>query len=583
MSLVHHKRSASTLPEALDQAASTAHGMTFYDGRGRVAARASFAELRDRARDLGRRLLGLDVAKGDKIAIVAETRLEFAALFFACQYAGLVPVPLTAIVNLGGRDNYVKQLSFLIRNCEARAVFASDEFIEFVNEAVADAPVQFAGDVAEFVERFDAAGELPAVAPEDLAYVQYTSGSTRVARGTLISQRAVMCNLHAIVRDGLKIRPDDSFFSWLPFYHDMGLVGKLLSPVVGQVPVSYLGSRDFALRPRLWLKLLDETQATISFAPSFGYGLCARRLRSGEGQRYNLSNWRIAGVGAEMIRRQTMEGFVAAVAGSGFDEKVLFPCYGMAEVGLAISFSPAGSGVQVDYVDRDLCMNERVARPLGADDGAAVQEFVDCGLPLPGIQVEIRDEHGALLPERHIGRIWLKTDSVMEGYLNAPEATAEALSGDGWLNTGDLGYLRDGRVVITGREKDLIIINGRNYWPQDLEYEAEQFPGVRSGDVMAFSFPDASNEEKVVVLVQCRETEEAKREALRRNIRGRIRTEFACDCRVELVDAHTLPRTSSGKPSRSRARADFAASLTEKAAEALEGETLLQARLSAAG
>ncbi|MBX3707695.1 MAG: fatty acyl-AMP ligase [Pseudomonadales bacterium] len=551
---------ASTLPEALDRAARTDHGMTFFDSRGAVERRISYGELRDRSLELAGRLAGAGFKPGERIAMVAETRLDFVQLFFACQYAGLVPVPLNASVNLGGRDSYVRQLAFLVRNCEARALFGSDAFLEFMTEAAGDLGLAHLGTLEAFENAFVERRALPQVTPADHAYVQYTSGSTRVARGVLMTQRAVMTNLRAIIFDGLKLRPDDRFFSWLPFYHDMGLVGKLLTPVAGRASVAYLDSRHFALRPRLWLKLLEETGATISFGPSFGYGLCARRMRDGEGAGYDLSRWRVAGIGAEMIRMRTIEEFLEAVAGSGFDASALLPCYGMAEVGLAISFSELGGGVHADRVDRQQCMEGRRAVPHVPGSCGPTLEFVSCGRPLAGIEVEIRDSAGRRLPDRMIGTIYAKTDSVMDVYLNNPEASAEALVG-GWLNTGDLGYLVDGNVVITGREKDLIIVHGRNYWPQDLEYVAEQHPGVRAGDAMAFSLEDGSGNERVVMLVQCRELDAAARERMRSQIEARVRAEFSCDCEVELVGAHTLPRTSSGKPSRSRARADYAASL----------------------
>ncbi|NJN52509.1 MAG: AMP-binding protein, partial [Gammaproteobacteria bacterium] len=325
-----------------------------------------------------------------------------------------------------------------------------------------------------------------------IAYVQYTSGSTRVARGALITQRAVMRNLGAIIRDGLEVQPHDRFFSWLPFYHDMGLVGKLLVPVAAQVPVAYLGTREFAMRPRLWLTLMDRTQSTISFGPPFGYELCARRLRPGEGEKFSLVRWRVAGVGAEMIRAEALTAFDDAVQGSGFCTDSFLPCYGMAEVGLAISFSKLGRGPVIDYVNRDDCVTRRLAisvpRPEHID--APIREFVDCGLPLPGNEVEVRDADGRVLPGREIGTIFVKSNSVMQGYLGEPQATADVLTPDGWLNTGDIGYMVDGVLTITGRKKDLIIIHGRNIWPQDLEHIAEAEPEVRSGDAVAFSVPD---------------------------------------------------------------------------------------------
>jgi fatty-acyl-CoA synthase len=537
--------------------------MTFFNGRGDVLRELSYAELRELAMDAARRLLALPgVSRGDRIALVAETRPEFAILFFACVYAGLVPVPLPATVSLGGRDYYLRQLRFLISNSEARAAFATAEFVGFLQGAVRDLPLALAGTLADLDAKPAVDVIPPPPAPEEIAYVQYTSGSTRVARGAVITQRAVMNNLGAIIRDGLELKPTDRFFSWLPFYHDMGLVGKLLVPVAGQVPVAYLGTREFAMRPRLWLTLMDRTQSTISFGPPFGYELCARRLREGEGARFALSQWRVAGVGAEMIRADALTAFQRAVQGSGFCSDAFLPCYGMAEVGLAISFSKLGRGPVIDTVDRNDIVRNRFARAVTKlnRERAPVREFVDCGHPLPGNIVEVRNADGVVLGEREIGTIWVKSDSVMSGYLGEPQATAAVLTPDGWLNTGDLGYLLDGHIVVTGREKDIIVVGGRNFWPQDLEYVAESQPGVRTGDAMAFCHDDGDGEQ-VVMLIQCRERDDAPREHLRHTVHAHIKTEFGIHCNVELVDAHALPRTSSGKPSRSQARQNYLLSL----------------------
>jgi len=537
--------------------------MTFFDGRGEVVCELSYRELRAQAMHAARRLLGLvDVTRGDRIALVAETRSEFVILFFACQYAGLVPVPLPATVSLGGRDQYLRQLRFLIENSGARAAFATDDFVGLLRDATRGLDLALAGRLEDLNALAGSDAKLVGSDVDDVAYVQYTSGSTRVARGAVITQRAVMCNLAAIISDGLALRPDDRFFSWLPFYHDMGLVGKLLVPVAGQVPVAYLGTREFAMRPRMWLTLMDRTKATISFGPPFGYELCARRLRAGDGAKFDLSNWRVAGVGAEMIRPDALASFVRAVDGSGFTGAAFVPSYGMAEVGLAISFAQRERGVGVDYVDRNDCVKHRRARPVARphQSRAPVRAFVDCGAPLPGVAVEVRGSNGEVLPEREIGTLWVRTASVMKGYLHQPEATAEVLTPDGWLDTGDLGYLHDGRIFVTGREKDMIIVGGRNFWPQDLEHVAESQESVRTGDSMAFSISDDDGE-RVVLLMQTRELDPAARARLRHTVHAHIKTEFGIHCHVELVDSHALPRTSSGKPSRSQARRMYAASL----------------------
>jgi fatty-acyl-CoA synthase len=559
-----------TLTDALDHAATGSHGMTFFDGHGEPYCDLGYRLLRERAVATARRLVALGAERGDRIAIVAETRPEFVILFFACQYAGLVPVPMPATVSLGGRDHYLSQLHFLVRNARARAAFATPDFIDLLREAVDDASLEFVGTLDELDVREMSSQPLVPSTPDEIAYVQYTSGSTRVARGAVITQRAVMINLRAIIDHGIALTPQDRFFSWLPFYHDMGLVGKLLVPVAGQAPVAYLGTREFAMRPRLWLALVERTRATISFGPPFGYELCARRLRNGGGEGFSLAHWRLAGVGAEMIRRDTLDAFVSAVERSGFDRRAFVPSYGMAEVGLAISFSTQGTGVVVDRVDARPAEKSRLAR--SATDNAdpnATREFVDCGPALPGIDVEVRAADGRKLSDRRIGTLWVKTASVMEGYLDDPIATSEVLAPNGWLNTGDLGYLVDGHVFVTGREKDIIIVNGRNLWPQDLEYVAERQDGVRTGDAMAFSLVGADRREEVVMLLQCREQDAEKRDALAANLRAQIRTEFGVDCRIELVDPHALPRTSSGKPSRSKARQKYLSSLAAESPSAI--------------
>jgi fatty-acyl-CoA synthase len=337
----------------------------------------------------------------------------------------------------------------------------------------------------------------------------------------------------------------------------MGLVGLVLVPVATQVSVDYLDTRDFAMRPRQWLKLMSETQSTISFSPSFGYELCARRLRPGEADRYDLSRWRVAGIGAEMIRSETLVHFADTLEPAGFDRRAFLACYGMAECSLAISFAPLFSGYSTDRIDMDHLAAHREALPVLVDEAARSREFVDCGRPLPEYEVEIRDDAGQVLPERHTGTIFVRGASVMSGYFNAPDETRACLSADGWLNTGDIGYFKDGSLIITGRQKDLIIINGRNIWPQDLEYLAERQPGVRVGDALAFAVSTSGGSEHCVLVVQCRENDPARRQELVDRLSGLARSEMGVDCFIELVPPHTLPRTSSGKLSRAKARQNF--------------------------
>lgn len=550
----------ATLAEALDYAAQGDTGFNFYTGTGKLYAVLSYASLKQEAQTLARRLLSLELERGARVAMVAETTPDFHRFFFACQYAGLVPVPLPAAIHLGGHQAYVAQLRRLLTICEAKAAMAPVGFLPFLTEAAEGLDLRMVGSPETFTELPESPVRLQPLESHEIAYLQYTSGSTRFPRGVMITEQAVMNNLADIGRYGAQVRPGDRIVSWLPYYHDMGLVGKVLVPVASQLSVDYLGTRDFAMRPRQWLNLMSKNRATISFSPPFGYELCVRRLREEEADKFDLSAWRVAGVGAETIRPGPLEDFAKLLAPSGFSSRAFLACYGMAECSLAVSFAPLDSGLELDRVDGDHLAEYREAVPLGSISGKSsgrANTLVNCGVPLPGYRVEVRDQQGRVLPERKCGMLFVKSPSVMAGYFNDPEMTGETLSSDGWLNTGDLGYRVGSSLVITGRVKDLIIINGRNIWPQDLEYLAEQQLEVRTGDASAFSVPGEDGEEKAVLVVQCRESHVTKRASLIERLHCLIREELGIDCLIELVPPHTLPRTSSGKLSRSGARRDF--------------------------
>jgi fatty-acyl-CoA synthase len=550
----------SCLAEALDYAAEGETGYNFYSGRGELYAVLTYTALREQARALAKRLCGIGLKRGARVALIAETHPDFLRFFFACQYAGLVPVPLPVSINLGSHTTYVRQLRDLLISCRASIAIAPPGFVPFVREAAQELRLHFLGDPDTFIEQFpEQATEPQPLISSEVAYLQYTSGSTRFPRGVMITQRAVLSNLAGIIKYGVKVRPGDRCVSWLPYYHDMGLVGLILTPVASQISVDYLSTRDFAMRPRQWLALMARNKATISFSPPFGYELCARRLRPDEVAKFDLSAWRVAGVGAETIRPESLARFAEVLEPSGFDKKAFVACYGMAECSLAVSFAPLDQGLKVDYVEGDQLAErqEALAVSNSPESATRVSGFTNCGVPLPGYQVDIRNDDGRSLPERCIGTIFVKGPSVMSGYFNDPEETRQALSPDGWLDTGDIGYRIEDSLVITGRKKDLIIINGRNIWPQDLEYLAEQQPEVRPGDALAFSAPGTDGKDTTILVVQCREADVDKRKDLVTRLRGLIREELGIECFIELVPLHTLPRTSSGKLSRSKARQNF--------------------------
>jgi fatty-acyl-CoA synthase len=248
------------------------------------------------------------------------------------------------------------------------------------------------------------------------------------------------------------------------------------------------------------------------------------------------------------------------LAPSGFNPNAFTACYGMAECSLAVSFSPLDLGIQLDWVDPERLAEEQTADPVAPNchwRTAKSKSFVKCGFPLPGFEVEVRNPEGQSMPERHVGTLYVRGPSIMSGYFGEEALTAEVLSADGWLNTGDLAYMADGSVVITGRQKDLIIINGRNIWPQDLEYIAESQPEVRTGDASAFSVTAADGDDKAVLVLECRESRHTQRMELANRIQALIRQDLGIDCFIELVPRNTLPRTTSGKLSRSGAKKDF--------------------------
>lgn len=546
----------ATLSAALDYAAGSQTGMNFYrGGRNELVAAATYSDIHKQTIAVAYRMQSLGLPRGSKVALIASTDLDFIVFFFACQYAGLVPTPLPAIIQVGGYDGFVRQIRGLIQDSQAKIVVASDAFTKHLDEACLNIDLAFKGAYQKFMLLPEDTRPLQPLGPDEVAYIQYTSGSTRLPRGVMVQSRAAMANLEGMIQHGVQLNATDRCLSWLPFYHDMGLVGLMLLPVACQSSVDYMGTREFAVRPRLWLDLLSKTKATMSYSPPFGYELCARRLRENQAERYDLSHWRIAGVGAEMIRSETLMQFADALKPANFKADAFLPSYGMAECSLGVSFSKVDQRFGLDRIDREQYADFAIAKPSESEQHG--RTFIACGYPLPDHEIQIRADDGTNLPDRHVGTIFVRGPSLMCGYLNRPDLTAEVLSEDRWLNTGDLGYELDGQLFITGRCKDLIIINGRNIWPQDIEHIAESAPGMRSGDALAFALSEEGAPEKAVVVIQCKERDVAKRSQLANNIQSTIRADFGIDCEVELVPAHTLPRTSSGKLSRSQAKLDF--------------------------
>jgi fatty-acyl-CoA synthase len=543
-----------TLGEALDYAASGVRGLNFHDARGNLARAYPYAELRTDAIAAAHRLIAAGIKPGDRIALVAETGAEFATLFFGAIYAGAWPVPLPLPTSFGGRDSYIDQLKVQLASSDPQMFFYPAELAEMASEAARHGGIEGL-DYEAFLAREAAESALPSASPSDIAYLQYSSGSTRFPHGVAVTHAALLNNLAAHAH-GMELIDSDRCVSWLPWYHDMGLVGCLLSPVANQVSVDYLKTEDFARRPLAWLDLISRnTGTTLSYSPTFGYDICSRRMSSQTkaSDRFDLSRWRVAGNGADMIRPDVMQAFVDAFADAGFHATSFLPSYGLAEATLAVSIMPPGEGIVVELVEETQLSGGEQGGANGFRRPQRYRAIVNCGKPVKDMTVEIREEDGTPLPEKAIGKVWCQGPSIMDGYFRDQAAT-DACMQDGWLDTGDMGYLSEGYVYIVGRAKDMIIINGRNHWPQDIEWAVEQIPGFKAGDIAAFAITTPGGEETPAVLVQCRTSDDAERSRLRDAIRDRVRSITGMNCVIELVPPRTLPRTSSGKLSRAKAR-----------------------------
>lgn len=544
----------ATFTEAVDYAAKGIRGLNFYSPRGDLVDVLTYAELRRRALLFARRLMGLGAEPGDRVALMAETSADFVVAFTGCVYAGILPVPLPLPTSFGGKEGYLQQIGSQLASCDPRILTGPDNLIQIVRDGGANISTGQLLGWSEWEHLPLSTRRLPEPRAEETAYLQYSSGSTRFPHGIAITHRALMANCHAKTAHALDMRDSDRCISWLPFYHDMGLVGCLLAVICAQLSADYMSTDDFARRPLTWLKLISQNSGTsVSYSPTFGYDIAARRATADALAGLDLSRWRLAGNGGDMIRLDIMQTFADTFAAAGFAPSAFVPSYGLAEATLTVSTMPMGEGLVCDLID------ERLLGQLG---GGATQpdsevtryrSVVNCGRPLPGFEIEIRAASGGVLDDTRIGSVWIKGDSLMTGYFRDQDATDACLV-DGWLNTGDIGYLRDGYLYIVGRAKDMLIINGCNYWPQDIEWAVEQISGLKSGDSAAFGVRRDNGIEEPVVLVHCRNSDPEQRRTLRDEVKARVRQLTGMLATVELVAPKSLPRTSSGKLARTRAR-----------------------------
>jgi fatty-acyl-CoA synthase len=472
----------------------------------------------------------------------------------ACQYAGLVPAPLPLPVTLGGRSSYERQLERMADTGDFFALLAPASMEPIMSSAL--------NDTATPVLTFEAVYELPQgdnlrpFGADDLCYIQYSSGSTSSPKGILGTQSSVSANCHAITKHGLQVNEMDRATSWLPLYHDMGLIGCMLAPLVSQMSVDFMDPTDFTRRPMTWLQLISDHKGTLSYSPTFGYELCVRRWR--EDRELDLSSWRGAGIGGDMVRPEPLTEFAALFSPMGFKESAFTPSYGMAETTLAATFAPLGQGLLKHTID--MRRYETASEAITATDLTPMVDrrtFVACGVKLPEHDVEIRDENNTILGEDRVGRICLKGPSLSPGYFRNSQATEAAFSRDGWLDTGDLGYWHDGQLIVTGRYKDLILYHGRNIWPQDIEWAAQAAAPHRCGRACAFSVGGAGDQKTIMLLIECRTRDPKLLTEIETAVSAAIRLEVGVPVQLMLVPKSTMIITSSGKLSRARVKQKY--------------------------
>jgi len=455
---------------------------------------------REKALDVAKRLVKY-ADKDARIGIAAVSSPEFAILFFACQYAGLVPAPLPLPVTLGGRSSYERQLQRMAETGDFHALFTPARMEPIMSAALNDTNVP----VLTFEDAFNLpeGNTLRPHSSEDMCYIQYSSGSSSSPKGILGTQHSVSSNCRGITRDGMQMTETDRGTTWLPMYHDMGLIGFMIAPMMSQLTVDYLDPQDFTRRPMTWLQLISDHKGTLSYSPTFGYELCVRRWRAD--RELDLSSWRAAGIGGDMVRPEPLTEFAKTFGEMGFKESCFKPSYGLAETTLAATFAPFGQGLKKHTID--MGRYEKTSEAVDASDVTPEENkrtFVACGKVLPDHKIEVRDFDSNILGERKVGQVFLKGPSVSPGYFRNKQATEASFSTDGWLNTGDLGYWLDDQLVITGRFKDLILWHGRNIWPQDIEWAAQAAAPHRCGRACSFSIGGAGDEKTIMLLLECR-------------------------------------------------------------------------------
>ncbi|MPY93045.1 MAG: AMP-binding protein [Acidimicrobiia bacterium] len=550
-----------TLVSRIERAAVTAGSVTFLVGGGKD--QVPWSQLHSEALDLAAELQVLGLRPGGHLAILGPTTRALVTAIQATWLAGATLVVLPLPMRLGSLEEFTAQTRDRVRSADVDLLLVDADLAPFIGEPVdGDPPTALLQDVVA-ASADPSPLVRPDVRPDDLALLQFTSGSTSQPKGVMLPHRTICANHDAMI-EVVGISADDVLVSWLPLYHDMGLVGMLLVGMTTGVDLVLASPQDFLGEPARWMEWVSEYGATVTAGPNFSWVLATRAMRTHTSRGLaplDLSRLRIGLNGAEPVDPATMRALIEAGEPHRLDAGAVFPAFGMAEVAIGGTFPAPLSGLRTDWVDVTVLEGERYASPASAE-AAGARELVKLGAPVPGLEMRIVDpDSSATLGPREVGELQLRGTSVTTGYYKDPAATADLLR-DGWLCTGDLAYEVDGDLVICGRIKDVIIVGGRNVFPQDVERVVGEVDGVRAGNVIAFGVPGRHGKESLVVVAESRGAlgDEASCGELRGAVATRVREAVGLPVRdVVLVPPSTLPKTSSGKLQRSLCKSRYLA------------------------
>ena len=525
----------------------------------------TFEELRDAAWERGLQLLAMGLEKGDHVGIIVPDPQDFVLTFLGAACVGIVSIPLYPPLGFGKLDSYVRDTARIMTIGKAKALVTSKQVQPVLWSLMSDVPTLEQLVTVEKVKEQVPAPRASAetVDPDDICFLQFTSGSTAAPKGVIVSHRSLGANTQHLTEHGIGLGQleTDVSLSWLPLYHDMGLIGMVIGPICCGMHSVLVPTLTFIKRPSRWMELMSKHEATISFAPNFAYGLSMKRTRPEGVAEMKLSQVRILGCGAEPNHPGTLRAFADHFAPAGLNPNAIMPVYGMAEATLAMSFTRQDEPMRTDVVCAETYAADGTASPIAhvgdvSDDDTKLLEFVSCGETFPNHEIVVVDDDGTPLPNRTVGEIVFRGPSVAPGYYDNPDATGAAFTSYG-LRTGDMGYLANGELFVTGRKKDVVILNGRNYDPHSIEWVVAEIAGLRKGNVVVFSVPGAQSEQLVIAAEVKRGVEQ---EGLDQRVRSVVREEFSLSpADIVLLDAGTLPKTTSGKLQRRKTRDQYIA------------------------